>query len=344
MLIPIILQLLRPPFAREASLVRLESLHPGCRQDKAEHVQVKRSSSLPIVFQNKKHKTVRLRHDDLREYIEWELDVSRLNDIHSWLWLVGRPMCARPLYKQRMLGREILVTEQIDVHLLWQESRIFIKPLPEYLMDHDFWTKNLCSNQIDHQNACGLLLSYIWLVCYQSDLRIAKDHGLLPTWMTWTDWIAFTSVLLDVIDYESLSNVNKRYEYGELRLGRINWIYRLTLRNFIRGYLHESDRFSVFLRRNFAWLAVAFLYITVVLSAMQVGLSTDRLKGSSRFQDASAGFTIFSILMPLIVVAFLTFFVLMLTFYNGSKSLDNKKLVEKERSRPRQNGEQQPLV
>lgn len=307
-------------------------------------MQVRRLSNLPVVFQNKKHKTVRVRHDDLREYLEWELDVSRLNDIHKWLWLAGRPMCARPLYKQKMIDREILATEQIDLHLLWQESRIFIKPLPEFLMDHEFWTENLCDNQKDHKNACGFLLSYTWLVCFQSDLKIAKDHGLLPSWMTWTDWVTFTHAFLDAVDYESLNNVNERYEYGELRLGRVNWIYRLTFRDFMRGYFYSYNRFSVFLNRNFAWLAVAFLYITVVLSAMQVGLATDQLKGSSRFQDASYGFTVFSILTPLIVVAFVSFVLLVLVFYNVSKTLIYKKKVENERSQPHPNRQQQPSV
>ncbi len=335
---------MRAPFPPEASLVQFKSVHLDNAQGEARNVQGKRLSNLPVVFQNKKHQTVRVRHDDLQEYLEWELDVSRLNDIHKWLWLAGRPMCARPLYKQKMIDREILVTEQIDLHLLWQRSRIFIKPLPEFLMDHDFWTGNLCGNQKDHKNACGLLLSYTWLVRYQSDLKIAKDHGLLPSWMTWTDWVTFTCAFLDTVDYESLNNFNARYEYGELRLGRVNWIYRLTFRDFMRGYLYGYNRFSVFLTRNFAWLAVAFLYITVVLSAMQVGLATDQLKGSSRFQDASYGFTVFSILTPLIVVAFVSFVLLVLVFYNVSKTLIYKKKVEKERSQPCQNGQQQPSV
>ena len=293
-----------------------------------------------MVFQSKKNKIVRVRQEDLQEYLEWELDVSRLNDVHSWLWLAGRPMCARPLYKQKLLGREIVVTEQIDIHLLWTASQIFIKPLPEFLMDHDFWKENLCSSTERYKSACGLLLSYTWLVCYQSDLKVAKDHSLLPEWITWTQWLTFTRAFLDALDYEGLSDVNQRYKYGELRMGRINWIYRLTFRNFMRGYEYRYDRFSVFLRLNFAWLAVVFLYITVVLSAMQVGLSTDRLKGSSRFQDASYGFTVFSILTPLIVVSFVVFVLAILVFYNFSKTIVYKKKVEKERSQPRQNGEQ----
>ena len=247
-------------------------------------------------------------------------------------------MCARPLYKQKLLNREILVTEQIDIHLLWTAYRIFIKPLPEFLMDYDFWTKNLCRNEKHHKNACGLIHSYTWLVCYPSDLKIAKDHGLLPDWITWTQWLMFTRAFLNAFDHEDLSNFNERYTYGELRMDRINWIYRLTFRNFMRGYEYRYNRFSVFLRLNFAWLAVVFLYITVVLSAMQVGLSTDRLKGSSRFQDASYGFTVFSILTPLIVVAFIAFVLMVLVFYNFSKTIVYKNKVEKERSQPRPNG------
>ena len=322
----------------------MEIVHPHKQNNADEHVENQRSSSLPGVFQNKENKTVRIQPDNLREYLKWELNVSRLNDVHKWLWLAGRTMCARPLSKQKMLDREILVTEQVDIHLLWQETRIFIKPLPEFLMDYAFWTKHLCGNEKDYQDACGLLLSYTWLVCYQIDLKIAKDHGLLPDWMTWVDWISFTRAVLDAIDYESLSNVNERYEYGELRLSRVNWIYRLTFRNLMRGYLYRYNRFSVFLSINFAWLAVALLYISVVLSAMQVGLATDQLKGSSRFQNASYGFTVFSILTPVIVVGFAVFFLLVLVYYNVHKSLQYKEKVTKERSQLRQNREQQPSV
>ena len=327
-----------PPFAPEDSLVKIESLPANNQETAAEDTLKRHLRNLPVVFQNKENKTVRVWHEGLREYLEWELDVSRLNDVHKWLWLAGRPMCARPLYKQKLLDREILVTEQIDIHLLWTACRIFIKPLPEFLMDHGFWTENLCGNPDTHKSACGLLLSYTWLVCHQSDFKIAKDHCLLPDWMTWTQWLTFTRAFLDAFDNESLSNVNERYTYGELRMDRINWIYRLTFRNFMRGYEYRYNRFSVFLRLNFAWLAVVFLYITVVLSAMQVGLSTDRLKGSSRFQDASYGFTVFSILTPLIVVSFVAVVLMVLVFYNFSKTVVYKKKVEKERGQTRQNG------
>ncbi|KAK7936747.1 uncharacterized protein PG986_015185 [Apiospora aurea] len=56
-----------------------------------------------------------------------------------------------------------------------------------------------------------------------------------------------------------------------------------------------------FLRDNFAWLASTTVYIAVVLMVMQVGLATS-LATNEAFQAASYGFTVFSILGPLVVM------------------------------------------
>lgn len=49
------------------------------------------------------------------------------------MWMVGRPLNARPLQRQRMIGFNIILTEQADLHLLKFTNRLLIKPLPEYL-------------------------------------------------------------------------------------------------------------------------------------------------------------------------------------------------------------------
>lgn len=64
-----------------------------------------------------------------------ELKTPRLNAIHKRLWLAGRPTAARPLHWQKLLGRTVLVTEDPDEHLVWFENQIFIKPLPDFLLD-----------------------------------------------------------------------------------------------------------------------------------------------------------------------------------------------------------------
>jgi hypothetical protein len=38
-----------------------------------------------------------------------------------------------------MKRREIVVTEDPRLHLVWIYDRVFIKPLPKYLLSHDFW-------------------------------------------------------------------------------------------------------------------------------------------------------------------------------------------------------------
>ena len=56
---------------------------------------------------------------DLEDYLTGQLSVGRLNAIHDWLWRAGLPGRVQPLHHQRVLRRHILVTERIDLHLVW---------------------------------------------------------------------------------------------------------------------------------------------------------------------------------------------------------------------------------
>jgi len=100
--------------------------------------------------------------------------------------------------------------------------------------------------------------------------------------------------------------VNKRYHYGELGLSRLNTIYRLTHildpEHFMRGYMYGYNRYTVFFERNFGWVVTVFLYITIILTAMQVGLGTAALQQDKMFQRASYGFAVFSIVLPVCAV------------------------------------------
>jgi hypothetical protein len=150
----------------------------------------------------------------------------------------------------------MLVMEDPDEHLVWFEAHIFIKPLPDYLLDFDYWSKHLCSDEALHQSEYGLLLSYTWIVCYKSDLEIAEETGLLSKDIAWPDWVQFLDTFLDNINPATLSNINKRYRYGELRSSRLNNIYSLmppeySLRNLVRGYRAGSTWYNAFFGRNF---------------------------------------------------------------------------------------------
>lgn len=257
----------------------------------------------------------------LHEYLQQELDFSRLHNIHDHLWLAGLPAVgARPLHRQLMIGRQIILTEQADLHLVWQDSRIYLKPMPEFLLDYHFWAEHLCQDNLLWKTARGFLLSYLWLVRSKSDLQIARDNGLLPDDIDWERWVLFSKCLLGTINIKTLEAVNRRFLYGELRLNRLNWIYRISHthnpKEFIKGYMHKYNRYSVFVQRSFAWIIGTFVYVTIVLTAMQVGLATDRLKGSKRFQNASYGFTVFAILAPIAALGVIALLLALLILIN----------------------------
>ncbi|KAG9246908.1 hypothetical protein BJ878DRAFT_416034 [Calycina marina] len=288
---------------------------------------------LPILFADSNHK-LRRPHNDLDVFLRQDLSVERLTDIHGWLWMVGRPQPAQSLHRLKMKNRTIIATEQADLHLTWSNSYIFIKPLPPYLLVADFWAKNLCNDTL-HENACGFLLSYAWLIRSQSDFEIAtKDDltpSLLPAKLEWNEWQTFMSEFLANVSPNTLYppdhgvvdlKISKRYQYGELRLGRINKIYRFVplwrYAHLFRGYHSGYDQYSTFFSRNFAWLIVVFAYITVVLTAMQVGLTLDiqGFKDDSRLQNAAYVFSVFSMVLVAAVVGLGVILFLLIFIYN----------------------------
>lgn len=232
------------------------------------------------------------------EYLRSELSVDRLNEIHEWLMIVGRPMPPRPLHVQRIKLREICPTEQMDLHLAWSPKRIYIKPTPRFLLHAGFWEAHLCVNSQLYECAMGFLLSYAALIQHESDFWIAKDAHLLPEEVTWPRWVLLVRELLNC---RNLTNVNKRYIYGELRLGRINMIYRFRKGRY-RGYLSSCTTYGDFFRDNINSLITLFAYTTIVLSAMQVALGTSYSQNNDGFERASYGFAVFSIIAPLVSV------------------------------------------
>jgi hypothetical protein len=76
-------------------------------------------------------------------FLEDELNTPSLNRLHIHLWMAGRPMPPRPLTYQLAVSRNIVVVETMDLHLVWEPGRIFLKPLPRYLLNSAFWAEDL---------------------------------------------------------------------------------------------------------------------------------------------------------------------------------------------------------
>jgi len=76
---------------------------------------------------------------------------------------------------------------------------------------------------------------------------------------------------------------------------------------------------------------VVFVYFTILLTAMQVGLATNQLRDSLPFNAASYGFTVFSLVAPLVTILYGAIISLVLVIYNVTVTLLH---VRSETTRP----------
>lgn len=251
-------------------------------------------------------------------FVEQEFELDRIHDIMQHLWMVGRPVPPRPLHHQLLLRRQIVITERMDMHLVWGQGHIYLKPIPRFLFLPGFWETHLPDNILRARGnrgsngrrslrecALGFLVSYTALIAHESDFCIAQENHLIPTEVTWPKWRTLVRELLT-----SSSNIQAevadRFIYGELRLNRLNLIYYF-LGDFPKGYLARWNSYGSFYRDNLELLIAGTAYVVIILSAMQVGLSTTRLSNNDTFLAVSYGFTIFSIVGPLVFLAIVVF-------------------------------------
>jgi hypothetical protein len=273
----------------------------------------------------------------LEDFLSSELSLGRLEVLHRHLWFAGAKRPPKPLHYQIQIGREIIITEQMDLHLLWaNDGRIFIKPLPRFLLDPQFWSRSLsclafcrCNTSVtetDENNskgrqfkplanppsqeclrrrlrkcALGFLYTYACLISYESDFYIATNQHLLPhrTDGSSPDWEDWKNLVGEILACQNEENVHPRFYRAELRLSRLDTIHRFTQFPPFEPYLRGRRNYGSLFRDNLTWLATATVFIALVLTAMQVGLATDQLKDNKSFMATSYGFTIFAILGPL---------------------------------------------
>lgn len=78
--------------------------------------------------------------ETLIAFLEQEFLSKQLDAMSPHLWMMSTQSSANisPLHRQRVKGREIVITEDPKLHLVWIYDRIFIKPLPKYLLSHAF--------------------------------------------------------------------------------------------------------------------------------------------------------------------------------------------------------------
>jgi hypothetical protein len=262
--------------------------------------------------------------DDIQGFLKNDLDFSRLLKLQFWFKFLGRKSHVRPLHDQRAHSRTIVVLEQADMHMLWTGTKIYLKPLPRYLLSTEIWEtyflcieKDKCScrksppkpsygcKAEDFGTALGFLHSYIQLIQYESDFAIALEARLVPKELDWPTWVNIVDQVLS--KQARPPKKNKRFEYGEMRLSRIDAIasipFLTTDWNTLRGYYFPYTEYSQRFEHSFRLLFTVFVYFSIVLAALQVGLAIDNVKAWPFFMGGAEwsirlimGFILFAML------------------------------------------------
>ena len=229
-------------------------------------------------------------HDGLRlrAFLFQELWAVDLERIAPYLWIMSTQSSGNisSLHQQKVKGLEIVLTEDPRLHLVWIYDRIFVKPLPRYLLSYMFWSKyllnekSLGSSTLEEQetlarmrmSALGFLRTYYYLIQHESDFEIAhSETRLLPSDITWNEFCAFSKDFLDISD----DFVSERYHYGEIRLTRLNLYAKLIIGKF--QYERVDGQYSAFFARFYGPLLFIFGILSIILSAMQVELGVEAL-------------------------------------------------------------------
>ena len=217
------------------------------------------------------------------DFLNEEFWAQDLETMAPKLWIMTTPSSANinPLHRQKIKGREIVVTEEPRLHLVWNHDRIFIKPIPKYLMSYAFWNEFLIQESsilgfrrvAIKQAALGYLRTYVYLIRHQSDFTIAQEGHLrlIPEGIDWTEWAHFIAEVSTITD----ANVSSRYQYGELRLTRLNSYAKFLLHQF--HYERVHGQYGDYFARLYGPFLFIFAIISTILNAMQVELAAEQV-------------------------------------------------------------------
>ena len=254
-------------------------------------------------------------HDQMAilRFLEQDLYPTDLERMAPKLWWMSKQDGANisPLHRQRVKGRQIIITENPKLHLVWIHDRIFIKPLPLYMLSSEFWEKYLIGRtfpflrlqqqqQQQQQDrirraALGLLRTYFYLIQHESDFRIAQNTNccLIPSCLTWRQFCEFSSEFGNILD----AHVTERYKYEEIRLTRLNLYSKVLLRRW--HFQQMNAQYGAYFAQFYAPILFILGGLSVMLSAMQVELSVEQIDPSTpqlAFRDASRWFSVVSLI------------------------------------------------
>jgi hypothetical protein len=152
--------------------------------------------------------------------------------------------------------------------------------------------------------ALGYLRTWLYLIKYESDFRIAIDLGLIPEGTQWVKFCDFTSDFEDIPD----SDVNGRYAYGEIRLTRLNLYAPITIRK--QYFQRVTYQYGAYFAQFYAPILFVFGTLSIGLNGMQVAISAEQVAPSGNtlpLMRVSLWFGVFTIISSTMLALSLAF-------------------------------------
>jgi hypothetical protein len=217
----------------------------------------------------------------LKRFLKKDLCAPDLETMAPHMWILSTQSSANisALHHQRIHDRQVIISEDPRLHLVWISDRIFVKPLPEYLLSYAFWKFYLLNpdsplgpdRDIIARSALGYLRTYYYLIRHPSDFKIALKKELIPADISLDQFQAFSSAFDFILDDE----VSQRYAYGQLRLTRLNFYGKFILRrwNFQRMKWQSGE----YLARFYGPLLFIFTTLSLILNALQLEIAVEQV-------------------------------------------------------------------
>jgi len=267
-----------PPFSKDIELYTKLHLDSAFQRLTRKSSKGQAAQQKPAALPNHPH--ILLDDPLLQDHLVKEFRTEYLDRFSPHLWLVATQSHSHisSLTHQIVRRRNIIISEDPRLHLLWYHDCIYLKPLPPYLLSHAFWAYLLHpSSPIPSPArdeillaARGYLRTWSYLITHKSDFDLALALRLLPQTPA-LKFGALMRLLAQVRDNVSAADVSPRYAFGELRISRINFWSQAMVKRF---YYHKSSgQYSAYFSRYFATVLFLFAFFSTALSAMQVALA-----------------------------------------------------------------------
>lgn len=198
---------------------------------------------------------------DFYTHMRNEFVPSKIDVIFRHLWVAGKPNNIQPLNKQLCHGKKIVLTSDINMHMVWYGDTIFIKPFPTYCSNFQIVENTMLDESI-YSNVCGFINSYTLMIRCLTDFNIAKENKLFD--ISWDQWKVFSSNV-------KKQEYTNRYKYGTLRLHRLNLIYRFSFNGLY--FFNLYSEYGEYMSQYFTISIIIFAFMTIILTCGQVLLA-----------------------------------------------------------------------